>query len=39
MIVRTDQPKAPWHMIPANDKRYARIKVLKTFCNALEKAL
>ncbi|MBR0118976.1 MAG: phosphate--AMP phosphotransferase [Eubacterium sp.] len=39
MIVRTSTEKAPWHIIEANDKRYARIKVLEIVVEALEKAL
>lgn len=29
MLALTDRPAAPWHVIPANDKRYARVEVLK----------
>lgn len=39
MVTRTSTEYAPWHLIEANDKRYARIKVLKTYCDALEKQL
>jgi len=39
MVTRTSTEYAPWYFIEANDKRYARIKVLKTFCEALEKRL
>ncbi|MBO4396148.1 MAG: phosphate--AMP phosphotransferase [Eubacterium sp.] len=39
MIVRTSTEKAPWHVIEANDKRYARIKVLEIVVEALENAL
>ena len=39
MVTRTSTEYAPWHLIEANDKRYARIQVLKTFCDALEKKL
>jgi polyphosphate:AMP phosphotransferase len=39
MVARTDHPQAPWHLIPANDKHYARVEVLKIFCKALEKKL
>jgi polyphosphate:AMP phosphotransferase len=35
MIVRTDTPHAPWIVIPGNDKRYARVAVLKALCRAL----
>lgn len=39
MVARTSTEIAQWSLIPANDKRYARVEVLKTVCAALEKAL
>lgn len=39
MIERTSNELAPWHVIPSNDKHYARIEVLKTLCERLERAL
>jgi polyphosphate kinase 2 (PPK2 family) len=39
MVDRTDTTAAPWHIVPANDKRSARIQVFETVCNALEAAL
>jgi polyphosphate kinase 2 (PPK2 family) len=39
MVARTSMPHAPWHLIPANDKRQARIQVLDALCTALKKAL
>jgi len=39
MIDRTSSEIAPWTLVEANDKYYARIKVLKTLCKAIEKAL
>jgi polyphosphate:AMP phosphotransferase len=39
MVSRTSTDYARWHLIPANDKRNARIAVIKTVCKALEKAL
>jgi len=39
MVARTSTRLAPWHLIPANDKRYARVAVLRTVCGALRKAL
>ena len=36
MIVRTSTPYAPWVIVEANSKYYARIKVLETVVNALE---
>jgi polyphosphate:AMP phosphotransferase len=39
MVERTSTEVAPWHLIPANDKQYARIEVLKAICGALEQRL
>ncbi|HEY3287943.1 MAG TPA: polyphosphate:AMP phosphotransferase [Gemmatimonadaceae bacterium] len=39
MVGRTSSGKAPWTMVEANDKYHARIKVLKTLCERIEKAL
>ena len=39
MVTRTSTDYAPWHVVPANDKRHARIKVLKTYVKALKKRL
>jgi polyphosphate:AMP phosphotransferase len=39
MIDRTSTEIAPWTLVEANDKYYARIKVIKTLCKAIEKAL
>jgi polyphosphate:AMP phosphotransferase len=39
MIEKTGTRIAPWHLIEGNDKRYARIKVLRTVCETLESAL
>jgi len=39
MVARTDTKRAPWHIVPANDKRFARVMVLETVCDALEKVL
>jgi polyphosphate:AMP phosphotransferase len=38
MVTRTSSP-APWTLVAANDKRFARCQVLEAFCKALEKAL
>ncbi len=35
MLARTDSPHARWHLIEANDKRYARIKTLRLVANLL----
>ncbi len=39
MVARTSTEKAPWHLVPANDKRYARVQILETVCEALDDAL
>ncbi len=39
MVAHTSTDSAPWNLIPGNDKKYARIAVLKRFCQGLRKAL
>lgn len=39
MLWRTDLPGAPWIIVPGNQKRFARIKVLETFIEAVEQRL
>ncbi len=39
MLRLTSTEYAPWHVIPSDDKRYARIKALKIINSALEKRL
>jgi len=39
MVERTSTEIAPWTIVEANDKNYARIKVLKTLCASIEAAL
>lgn len=39
MLVRTSTADAPWIIVEGNDKLYARIKVLETVVEALEKRL
>ena len=39
MIIRTSTEYAPWIIVEANSKYYARIKVLETIVEALEKRL
>ncbi|HSC82926.1 MAG TPA: polyphosphate:AMP phosphotransferase [Pseudomonas sp.] len=38
MVDRTSTEIAPWTLIEANDKRYARVKILRTINDALEAA-
>lgn len=39
MIDHTSRKTAPWTIVEANDKYFARIKVLKTICEQIEKRL
>lgn len=39
MVVRTSTRHAPWTLVEGNDKPHARIKVLRTICDALTEAL
>ena len=39
MVERTSTRLAPWTLIEGNDKYFARLKVLKTACSSLRKAL
>jgi AMP-polyphosphate phosphotransferase len=36
MLARTDQPNAPWSLIPAESKRYARVRVIETVSERIE---
>ena len=39
MLALTDNAFAPWQLIPANNKRHARLQILKTACKQIETAL
>jgi polyphosphate:AMP phosphotransferase len=39
MIERTSTRQAPWTLVEANDKRHARIKVLKIICEGLKNGI
>ena len=39
MVARTSTESASWTLVAGNDKRYARVQILKTLCRRLEKAL
>jgi AMP-polyphosphate phosphotransferase len=39
MLERTDHPAGPWHVVAGEDKRWARVDVVRTVCSAIEKAL
>jgi polyphosphate kinase 2 (PPK2 family) len=36
MLARTDHAAAPWYVVPAEDKRYARVAVVRQVCDAIE---
>jgi polyphosphate kinase 2 (PPK2 family) len=39
MLDRTDRPRARWHVIPGDDKQYARVAVLEQVCHTIETKL
>jgi polyphosphate kinase 2 (PPK2 family) len=39
MVARTDQPYAPWHLVEADSKRYARVKVIRTVIERIERGM
>ncbi|MBI5775647.1 MAG: polyphosphate:AMP phosphotransferase [Verrucomicrobia bacterium] len=39
MVARTSTEFAPWTIVAGNDKKFARIQILKTICKRLEAAL
>ncbi len=39
MVVKTSTPNAPWILVSGNNKYYARIQVLETVVEAIEKRL
>lgn len=39
MVVRTSRDEAPWVIVPANDKRWARVRVIRTVCRRLRRRL
>jgi polyphosphate:AMP phosphotransferase len=39
MVARTSTSFAPWTLVPGNDKKVARVAVVRTLCEALESAL
>jgi polyphosphate kinase 2 (PPK2 family) len=39
MVARTSTEYAPWTLVAGNDKKFARIQILKTVCKRLEAAL
>jgi polyphosphate kinase 2 (PPK2 family) len=39
MVAHTSTQHAPWHLIPANDKDYARVEVLRIAADTIARAL
>ncbi len=39
MVDRTGTDVAPWNLIEANDKRWARVKIVQTVADAIERAM
>jgi AMP-polyphosphate phosphotransferase len=39
MLERTDHAAGRWHVVAAEDKRWARVDVVRTVCEEIEKAL
>jgi hypothetical protein len=39
MVERTSTGEARWTLVEANDKNYARVKILRILCERLEAAL
>lgn len=39
MVARTSSELAPWHLVPANDKRFARVQVLREVCDGLARLM
>jgi polyphosphate:AMP phosphotransferase len=39
MVTHTSTSYAPWILVPGNDKRFARIEILRSFCETLESGL
>jgi polyphosphate kinase 2 (PPK2 family) len=39
LVDRTSTSTAPWTLVEANDKSFARVKILHTLCERLENAL
>lgn len=39
MVTHTSTSHAPWTLVAGNDKHYARVQILKTYCKRLEEAL
>jgi polyphosphate kinase 2 (PPK2 family) len=36
MLDRTHRPDAPWHLVAGNDKKHARLEILRTCARVLK---
>jgi len=39
MVMRTNTRQARWHVVPADDKKSARLHILQTLCETIEQGL
>lgn len=39
MLAKTHRPEAPWHVVPAENKKFARIRIIETLCERLSEGL
>ncbi len=39
MLALTSRPQAPWQLIPANNKRHARLEIIRSSCRLIESVL
>ena len=39
MLAKTHQPEAPWHVIPAENKKFARIRIIEALCEHLSQGV
>ena len=39
MLEHTDHQHAPWHLVEADSKRYARVKVIETVIEEIERGM
>jgi polyphosphate:AMP phosphotransferase len=39
MLALTHRPHSPWHLVPANNKRFARLDILKLSCRQIDAAV
>jgi AMP-polyphosphate phosphotransferase len=39
MLVHTDREFAPWHLVEAENKKYARVKVVETVIDRIERGM